>query len=94
MYWKSGGAPFDYAGMTLEEWRKRDQDVHSTVADPGFVAPDRGDFRLKPDGAAARLGFQTIDVGAIGRETRRGSKPTRFAPAFPLPAKSGPGGQG
>jgi hypothetical protein len=47
-----------------EEWLKLD---HNFVGpDPGFVAPDRMDFRLKPEARPLREGFQAIPADKIG----------------------------
>jgi len=51
----------------LEEWRKRGHDVHSIVADPMFIDPDHGDFRLKRDSPAISLGIESIDARSAGR---------------------------
>lgn len=37
-----------------------------TEGDPGFVAPEKGDFRLKPDAPARKIGFQPIPFEKIG----------------------------
>ncbi|MGC9452675.1 MAG: right-handed parallel beta-helix repeat-containing protein [Oceanipulchritudo sp.] len=43
------GKTLGYGVMSLEEWRaSRDQDAHSIQWDPGFTAPDQGDFTLEP----------------------------------------------
>ena len=34
--------------------------------DPGFVAPEKGDFRLKADSPALKLGFKPIPFDRIG----------------------------
>lgn len=34
--------------------------------DPGFVAPEKGDFRLKPDAPALKMGFRPIPLEKIG----------------------------
>jgi len=47
-------------------WQEQGQDVHSVVADPMFVAPDKGDYRLKPASPALKLGFKPIPVDKIG----------------------------
>jgi len=44
-------------------------DVHSIVADPLFVDLANGDYRLKPESPALKLGFQSIDVRKIGPRT-------------------------
>ncbi|MFI5387401.1 MAG: right-handed parallel beta-helix repeat-containing protein, partial [Fimbriimonadales bacterium] len=58
LYWRVGGKPFDFAGMTLEQWRGKGQDTHSVIGDPLFVDAGRGDFRLKPGSPALGLGFK------------------------------------
>jgi hypothetical protein len=60
-----------FAGATLEDWRKRGHDAHSIVTDPFFIAPDKGDFRLKTNSPALSLGFQPIDLKGVGREASR-----------------------
>ena len=60
-------AVFD--GGTWKEWQKRGKDVNSVYADPLFVDPDRGDFRLKPESPAWALGFRPIDMTRVGPRT-------------------------
>jgi parallel beta-helix repeat protein len=67
VYWRTGGAPVDFAGASLKDWRKRGHDEHSIIADPLFVDPDAGDFTLKPDSPAIQLGFRPFDTSRIGR---------------------------
>jgi hypothetical protein len=55
-----------FAGATLEQWRERGHDLHSIIADPKLRAPDKDDFKLLPDSPALKLGFQPIDVRAVG----------------------------
>ncbi|GMV97089.1 MAG: hypothetical protein AMXMBFR83_14480 [Phycisphaerae bacterium] len=70
VYWHAGGGKVDFAGQTLEEWRQRGHDRNSIIADPLFVDPARGDFALKPDSPALKLGFKPIDTSRIGRNRR------------------------
>jgi parallel beta-helix repeat protein len=65
-----------FGPWTLQEWRKRGQDLNSILADPLFVDPDKGDFTLKPDSPALKLGFSPIDVSNVGPRpaTRRQGK--------------------
>ena len=53
--------------VSLDEWQYRTGfDAHSLVGDPLFVDPERDDYRLKPESPALKLGFQAIDMTAIG----------------------------
>ena len=51
---------------TWEAWRTAGFDAHSVVADPLFVDPDQGDYRLRPESPAFKLGFKAIPVEQIG----------------------------
>lgn len=54
-------------------------DTHSVVADPLFVDPEHGDFTLKPDSPALKLGFEQIPFREIGpyRDDARATWPIR-----------------
>jgi len=57
------GKPF------AEAWQKHPKgpfDVHSLIADPGFVDLAKRDFRLKPDSPAHGLGITPLDVTTTG----------------------------
>ena len=71
VYWQAVGKPILFpGGLTLDTWREeRGQDQHSIVADPLFVDPQRGDFHLKPDSPALKVGFQPFDDTKAGRTT-------------------------
>jgi parallel beta-helix repeat protein len=78
--WSKGSFPFDYncyfdasgreikfpGGLTFAEWQAKGQDQHSVIADPQFVDPRNGDFTLKSDSPAPKLGFKPIDESEIG----------------------------
>ncbi|NLY00940.1 MAG: right-handed parallel beta-helix repeat-containing protein [Rhodopirellula sp.] len=49
-----------------EAWQQAGGDAHSVVADPMFVDAEHGDFRLKPQSPALKLGFQPIPLDKIG----------------------------
>jgi hypothetical protein len=70
VYWKAGtgasAAEIRLAGATLQEWRQRGHDLHSTIADPLFVAPEKYDFRLPRNSPAVKLGFKPIDLSEVG----------------------------
>ncbi len=76
LYYRAGGEPFDWPGdRTFEQWQEwTGQDKHSIVADPLFLDPENGDFRLKPGSPAEKIGFQPIDVSQIGRRKTNETK--------------------
>lgn len=69
LYYRIGGEPFDWPGdRTFQEWQEwTGQDRRSIIADPMFVDPENGDFRLKTGSPAERIGFRPIDTSRIGR---------------------------
>ncbi len=52
--------------MTLTQWRKRGFDEHSVFAEPGFVDPENGDYRVKADSPALKLGFENFPMDRFG----------------------------
>jgi hypothetical protein len=66
-YWNTAGKEVEFVGLTLEQWREQQgHDQHSIIADPGFVDPANGDFRLKPGSAALQIGFEPFDYTQAG----------------------------
>ena len=65
LYWREGGGEIDFAGMSLEEWRKAGMDPHSLIADPEFASPYRLDFRLRRSSPAFKLGFKPLDLRGV-----------------------------
>lgn len=67
LYWRTDGKPFDFAGMSLDDWRKSGQDAGSVMADPGFADAGRRDFRLRQMTPELRsIGFTPFDTGKAG----------------------------
>lgn len=67
VWWDCGGKPSFDKTLDWTAWVRRGRDVLSVCADPGFVDPERFDFRLKPDSPALKLGFEPWDYGQAGR---------------------------
>jgi parallel beta-helix repeat protein len=66
-YFDASGRPLVFpGGLTFAQWQAKGQDKHSIVADPLFADPQHGNFNLKPDSPALKLGFKSIDVNGIG----------------------------
>ena len=67
LYWRSDGAPIDFAGKGFADWQKSGQDEGSVIADPKFGDAKGRDFRLNRDNAAlADIGFKPFDFTQAG----------------------------
>ena len=66
LYWRAGGAAFDFNGKSWDEWRSDGRDSGSLIADPLFVDPEARDFRLRTGSPAAEIGFVPFDSSAAG----------------------------
>ena len=85
LYWRTDGQPFQLAKWNWQQWQARGQDVHSLVADPLFVDPEKGDFTLKAGSPAEKIGFKPIDMTGVGSRNRAASPDQRkWPPTFPL----------
>jgi len=67
VYWNAAGLPVTFAGLALEAWQQKGQDLHSEIADPLFTDPGNGDFTLRPGSPAAGLGPTADDLRLMGR---------------------------
>jgi hypothetical protein len=65
LYWRPGGPP-RFGKLTFEQWREKGHDRHSLLADPLFVAPEKGDFRFRPGSPAGKIGFKAVDFSTVG----------------------------
>ena len=70
VYWHFGKPITFFGGLSFDEWKSnRKQDVHSIIADPGFVDAKADDYHLKADSPAIKLGFKPFDYTKSGCET-------------------------
>ena len=83
LYWCFDNASLDaFGGKSFAEAMVTGGDEGSVYADPLFVAPDDGDFSLKPDSPALKLGFKPFDASQAGvRDATRRS----MLDAYPIP---------
>ncbi|HLY09172.1 MAG TPA: right-handed parallel beta-helix repeat-containing protein [Planctomycetota bacterium] len=65
LFWNPNGT----TGLP-ETWKDQGLDQESVIADPLFVAPEKGDFTLRPNSPALKMGFQPIDVSTVGPRPR------------------------
>ncbi len=73
VYFPAAGQPITVRGLeggTFADWKKLGFDQHSRIADPLFVDPAAGNFRLKPESPALELGFRPIETERIGLEDK------------------------
>lgn len=72
LYWHTGGLDLakTQGAITQEanlaKWQSLGFDRNSLIGEPLFVDAKNGDFRLRPDSPAFRLGFKPIPVERIG----------------------------
>ncbi len=66
LYWDTSGKEPAFPGGSFKDWQARGHDRHSLVADPLFVDPEKGDFRLKPESPAGKIGFTPFDTSGTG----------------------------
>ncbi|MFO0879934.1 MAG: right-handed parallel beta-helix repeat-containing protein [Gemmataceae bacterium] len=66
LFWDTSGKAPSFPGGSLAKWQAQGHDQHSLVADPRFVDPAGGDFRLKPDSPAEKIGFRPFDPRTAG----------------------------
>ncbi|MGN0847518.1 MAG: right-handed parallel beta-helix repeat-containing protein [Kiritimatiellia bacterium] len=68
LYWCATGPVTETAfkGESWEAWRKLGHDAHGAIADPLFVDPAAGDWRLRPNSPALARGFKPFDWREAG----------------------------
>jgi len=65
-YWDTRTLDIRFGKQSFAEWQKTGKDVHSVIADPGFVNPEKFDFRLKNQSIAGKIGFVPFNYSQAG----------------------------
>jgi hypothetical protein len=66
IYFDTRSTNINFAGASLGQWRARGHDTNSSIADPLFVAPAKGDFGLKQGSPAHQRAFKPLDASTAG----------------------------
>jgi len=65
LFWNDGETiRFDKGDF--EAWKKRNLDTDSLIADPLFIDPAKGDYRVRSDSPALKLGFKNFPMDNFG----------------------------
>jgi len=65
-YWDTRTRDIRFGDKSFSEWQKSGKDVHSLIADPGFIDPVRFDFRFKSLSVAKKIKFVPFDYSQAG----------------------------
>lgn len=81
LYWHTGGLDLTKEGVITQEinlarWQELGYDRNSIIGNPLFVASEKGDFRLRAESPAFKLGFEPIPIERIGPKGFNRSKET------------------
>ncbi|MFW6162121.1 MAG: right-handed parallel beta-helix repeat-containing protein [Planctomycetota bacterium] len=66
LYWKEGGEPVRFNGLSFEQWQATGKGEGSLIADPLFVDPHNGDFSFKEGSPYRKIGFEPFDYTKAG----------------------------
>ncbi|WP_307265546.1 right-handed parallel beta-helix repeat-containing protein [Oligosphaera ethanolica] len=65
LYWNTAG-DVTFNGKSFAEWQALGRGEGDVIADPLFVDPAAGDYRLRPGSPAAKIGFKPFDYTRAG----------------------------
>ena len=71
LYWNVNTRRFLAGDLDWEKWREVGHDRHSVFADPLFVDPLHGDFRVKESSPALKIGFENFPMDEFGHRMTR-----------------------
>jgi hypothetical protein len=67
LYWDTSGAEkLEFGDKSFKGWQELANDLHSRVARPHFVNPEKGNFAFTEDSPAYDLGIERIDLDTVG----------------------------
>ena len=71
LWWNVNTEKFKLSGMDWDKWRELGYGEGSTFADPMFVDPAGGDYRVKEGSPALKLGFENFPMDRFGHRMTR-----------------------
>jgi hypothetical protein len=74
LYWNIAGKPIIFGKRSLGQWQRLGQDKNSLIVDPLFVDSEKGDFHLRPESPAKRIGFEPWEFSTVGPRTGSASR--------------------
>lgn len=66
--WISNGSKL---GQNIKSWQEEGLEVHSVIADPMFIDPANGDYRVKKESPALKLGFKNFPMNQFGVKSEK-----------------------
>lgn len=73
LYWNINH-PDDFdilENVNMEEWQKRGYDLNAAIGNPHFVDPLNGNYQVKEDSPALKLGFKNFPMDEFGHQMTR-----------------------
>lgn len=65
-YWDTRTTDIRFDDKSFKEWQKSGKDLHSVIADPGFIDPENFDFRFRKNSVARKISFIPFDYSQAG----------------------------
>ncbi|AWV97652.1 chitobiase/beta-hexosaminidase C-terminal domain-containing protein [Arcticibacterium luteifluviistationis] len=59
------------AGVNFNDWQKKGYDLNATAANPLFINPQEGNFQVKDNSPALKLGFENFPMDKFGHQMTR-----------------------
>jgi hypothetical protein len=69
-YWNIND-PYNFdiiEGVNMEQWQQKGYDIHSLSGNPLFVDVENGNYQVKENSPAIKLGFQNFEMDSFGHE--------------------------
>ena len=92
LYWTLDGSHLSFGGHSLAVQQEKGQNLGAVVADPLFTDAAGGNFALRADSPALRMGFKPFDWRAAGVRLKaaRPADYEAYLARFPIPAPDAP----